>query len=88
MRQFSGHSCFIGLLVYLAAKQEWPENVQLLLVVGLLGGFTTFSAFSHDNLILLEDGKIGLVLGYAVSSVVMGVLFTWAGYALAHRAVG
>lgn len=81
-------SFFIGLLVFTAAKQEWPQNVQLLLITGLLGGFTTFSAFSYDNLALLQDGKLVPMLGNAVSSVVLGILFAWAGYGLAQRIVG
>lgn len=81
-------SFFIGLLVFVSIKQEWPQNIQLLLITGLLGGFTTFSAFSYENLDLLQDGRLGLMLGNAVSSVALGVLFAWAGYGLAHRMVG
>ncbi|KEY97563.1 crcB protein, partial [Sphingomonas sp. BHC-A] len=45
----------------------------LLLAVGLLGGFTTFSSFSLETMLMMERGQTGMALGYAVISVVGAV---------------
>lgn len=45
------------------------ESLRLLLAVGLLGGFTTFSAFSLETLLMIERGQIGLAVAYALASV-------------------
>ena len=53
---------------------------RLLVVVGILGGFTTFSAFSFETLTLFSQGRIALALTYSVLSVLVCVLLTWLGY--------
>ena len=78
-------SFFIGLVVLIAATQDWNENSKLLLITGLLGGFTTFSAFSSENLLLLQSGRVGPMLANALSALLLGVLFAWAGFALAQK---
>ncbi|HYC27886.1 MAG TPA: CrcB family protein [Chitinophagaceae bacterium] len=75
-------SFLIGLIVGYAQRMEHPQNMQLLLATGLCGGFTTFSAFSADNLRLFNEGSIGTALGYTALSIVLGVLFTFIGYKL------
>lgn len=60
----------IGLLWGLAAEAAWFQHWgRALLVVGLLGGFTTFSAFSLETLQLLGSGRWPVALGYAVATV-------------------
>ncbi|NNU79806.1 fluoride efflux transporter CrcB [Halovulum dunhuangense] len=54
------------------------------LLTGLLGGFTTFSAFSLDVLGLMERGEMGLAAIYVAGSVAGSILFCFAGYALAR----
>jgi CrcB protein len=49
------------------------------LVVGLLGGFTTFSAFSLETLNLVNDGKVLSAAAYVGSSVLMCLLAVWLG---------
>jgi CrcB protein len=56
---------------------------QLFLVVGFLGGFTTFSAFSLEVFVLLKSSQIFIAVVYILSSVVLGLLATSLGYYLA-----
>lgn len=50
--------------------------------VGVLGGFTTFSAFAWEGLFLTRTGRMGLALIYLVGSVAGGVAAAWLGYML------
>lgn len=49
------------------------EPVRLLLAVGVLGGFTTFSSFSLEMVLMIERGQLGMAMGYAVFSVIAAV---------------
>lgn len=72
----------IGVVwVVLAAKglQHWLPFV----MTGLLGGFTTFSAFSLDTLRLAEDGRFGTAGAYVIASVVLSLVACAAGLWLA-----
>ncbi len=68
-------SFLIGLLAAFVARVDGPGNeLRLLLGVGVLGGFTTFSGFSLEVFTMINRGDIGLAGAYAVSSVAGGVL--------------
>jgi CrcB protein len=56
----------------------------MLLGVGVLGGFTTFSAFSFDLFFMLQRGQSGTALGYALVSVVGALLLFVAGWGAAR----
>ena len=73
--------CFlIGVFFSLATKNtEFNTEWQLLLMTGLCGGFTTFSAFTLDGMSLLKQDKTGLFLLYIGASVLLGLLATWMG---------
>ena len=77
--------CFlIGLLFSFSAKYEsFNYNTQLLLMTGLCGGFTTFSAFTLEGMGLLKEDKTGLFLLYIGGSVIVGLLATWLGIRIA-----
>ena len=66
-------NCVGGLLVGIALawfERTPDEMLRLLLVTGLLGGFTTFSAFSVESLVLLQRGEWALALGHTMGHVV------------------
>lgn len=62
-----------------ARSPAFPPALGLALMTGLLGGFTTFSAFGLETLVLLRRGDLLLALAYAAGSVVAGVLAVWIG---------
>jgi fluoride exporter len=78
----------MGLLVgFLALREAGQEPLRLFFGVGLLGGFTTFSAFSLEVMLMLERGQTAVALGYVTASVVGSVLALMAGLMLARSAV-
>ena len=78
----------LGLLVELMAL-AWspPPELRAMLVVGLLGAFTTFSTFSMDVVLHVERGELVLTLGYVVASVVLCVAAFLAGLYLVRAAL-
>jgi len=64
------------------AGEGWSQPLRLFLATGILGGFTTFSAFSLDTALLWERGEAGLALGYVTASVILSILGLAAGLAL------
>lgn len=69
----------MGLLVGSLARVGGSENTRLLLGVGVLGGFTTFSAFSLDAALMIERGQIGTAAVYALASVIGSIVALFAG---------
>jgi CrcB protein len=53
-------------------------------MVGILGGFTTFSAFGNETMNLLRDGELTLAFGNIVGHTVLGLVAVWAGYSTAY----
>ena len=76
-------SLVMGLLVgYFAFKGGVPQHVRLFLTTGILGGYTTFSAFSLDTILLYERGEVGLAALYVILSVALSVGGLYLGLAL------
>src|ERR1700730_4814222 len=79
-------SIVMGLIAgYLAFKGEASQPWRLFLMTGILGGYTTFSAFSLDSALLYERGEIGLALFYVLGSVVFSIAGLFAGLALVRH---
>ncbi|MEY2917270.1 MAG: hypothetical protein RIS73_984, partial [Bacteroidota bacterium] len=50
------------------------------LATGICGGFTTFSAFSAENVVLLQNGKYFIALIYIALSIILGIAAAWLGF--------
>ena len=76
-------SLLMGLLVgWFALKGGVPQHWQLFLTTGILGGYTTFSAFSLDAAVLYERGTLGLAALYVLLSVALSIGGLFAGMAV------
>src|SRR3978361_437291 len=79
-------SIVMGLIAgYLAFKGEAAQPWRLFLMTGILGGYTTFSAFSLDSALLYERGDLGLAAVYVLGSVVLSIAGLFAGLALVRH---
>ena len=76
-------STAMGLIAgYLAFKGEASQPFRLFLMTGILGGYTTFSAFSLDAALLYERGELGLAAAYVAGSVALSIAGLFGGLAL------
>ena len=71
--------------VLLVEKATLPAEYRLFFITGLLGGFTTFSAFSLEILQLWQEGHFFNAIAYASSSVILGLLMAFFGMALTQK---
>ncbi|HEY0218705.1 MAG TPA: fluoride efflux transporter CrcB [Afipia sp.] len=79
-------STVMGLVAgYLAFKGEAAQPWRIFLMTGILGGYTTFSAFSLDAAVLYERGEIGLAALYVIASVALSIGGLFAGLALVRH---
>lgn len=77
-------SLVIGMVIGLSIKDPgFSNNWKLFLATGICGGFTTFSAFSIENLQMMLDGKYLISLVYIIASIILGIAATWIGFKLA-----
>lgn len=73
--------------VFFAFSQKYPvlqQEARLFLMVGILGGFTTFSSFGLESFQLLKQGQMSLAFIYMASSVIVGVIALIIGFYLTH----
>lgn len=76
-------SLLLGFLTGLAERSILMNvEMRLFLMIGLCGGFTTFSTFSGENLMLMRNGQFLAVLGYSGISIFLGFLAVYLGYIL------
>jgi CrcB protein len=79
-------SAVMGLIAgYFAFRGDASQHWRLFLTTGILGGYTTFSAFSLDAALLYERGELGLSALYVVASVALSIAGLFAGLALARQ---
>ena len=79
-------SLLIGVLMTLITERlDGHPNLRLLLVVGVLGGYTTFSTFEYETFYAVRSGEQWLGLLNVAGSVVMGYLAVWLGAFMAGR---
>lgn len=79
-------SFIIGIVFAMSIKEEiLLNNWKLFLATGICGGFTTFSAFSLENMGLLQSGKYGLAITYILLSIILGISATFLGYLLVMK---
>jgi CrcB protein len=75
-------SFLIGAMFAIPWDRDWLAKA---IIVGFLGGFTTFSSFSWETFRLVETGALRTAALYFVLSPLLGVALAWAGYALVRR---
>ena len=78
--------CFlVGLLFYLLEERFLVnQTARTVILIGFLGGFTTFSSVGLQTFTLLRDGESGLALLNIAASNLVGLLLVWVGYTLAR----
>jgi CrcB protein len=76
--------CFvIGVLGALAEHRDlFAPDIRLFLFTGLLGGYTTFSAFAFEGVFLMRRGELLIAAAYALLSILGGFAAVWLGYVL------
>jgi len=78
-------SLIIGFLVGISVKSELISNdLRLFLMVGFCGGFTTFSSFTNENFMLMQNGQFLTVFLYTALSIVLGFFAVYFGYVLSN----
>ncbi len=81
-------SLAMGLIAgYFALKGDASQSWRLFLTTGILGGYTTFSAFSLDAALLYERGALGLAALYVIGSVALSITGLFAGLYIIRQMV-
>src|SRR4051812_18862830 len=78
--------CFLaGLLFYLMQERFLVnQTLRTIIMIGFLGGFTTFSSYGLQTFTLLRDGELAFAALNLIVSNVVGLLMVWAGYTVAR----
>jgi CrcB protein len=78
---------YFGTLTLQSGKYSASDNLRLFVMVGVCGGFTTFSSFSLQTFDLMRSGSWGRAIANVVVSVILCVAAVGAGHRLAHRVI-
>jgi len=73
------------LLPYTLGQAGISPSVRAMLTIGFCGGFTTFSTFSYEALVLMQDGQWTRAGSYMAGSVVLSLAAVFAGWVIAHQ---
>jgi CrcB protein len=81
-------SLLLGFLIrYAMATPAISMEVRAMLTVGFCGGYTTFSSYSYETLVLIEEGQFARAAAYSLGSVVLALFATFAGFMLARELI-
>ncbi len=80
-------SFLIGVILSFVGGGLLPAGARPFIAIGILGGYTTFSTYSHETLQLIQDGEFGAVALNALGQVVIGLVAVYLGVVLG-RALG
>lgn len=76
----------IGIVMGLVdSRQLFGPDFRLFILIGVLGGFTTYSTFGYETFALLRDADYFRALSNVAAHVVLGLVLLWIGYVLASR---
>jgi CrcB protein len=82
-------SLLLGFIIrYATATPSMSLELRLMLTTGFCGGYTTFSSYSYETAVLLENGSYGRAAIYSLGSVVLGLFAIFAGFMLARTFIG
>lgn len=78
--------CLVTGAVFFLTEERFlvSPTVRTVILIGLLGGFTTFSAYGLQTFALLRNGEFGLATLNVIMSNILGLLMVWIGYVLAR----
>lgn len=72
----------------LSRSDGQPSTTMVFLIVGVLGGFTTFSSFGWETLELIQNQRLGMAAMYVVMSITLGLIGVLGGYTIGTAAFG
>lgn len=82
-------SLLLGFIIrYAMATPSMSLELRLMLTTGFCGGYTTFSAYTLETAVMLENGSYARAATYSIGSVVLALLATFAGFMLARGFMG
>jgi CrcB protein len=81
-------SLLIGLFMGLSGGLIWNPNWRLFVALGILGGYTTFSTFGYEAVVMLQQKEYSRALFYIEGSALLSVLGAWLGIVLSRMVLG